>query len=62
MVQNGPEEYPGAKILERKNGEDVSLYSVLFSFALMCCVAKKIAASCLITASETSFGIQNFRI
>ena len=25
MVQNGPEEYPGAKILERKNGENVSL-------------------------------------
>ena len=25
MVQNGPEEYPGAKILERKNGENISL-------------------------------------
>jgi DNA-directed RNA polymerase II subunit RPB1 len=25
MVQNGPEEYPGAKILERNNGENVSL-------------------------------------
>jgi len=25
LVQNGPEEYPGAKILERKNGESISL-------------------------------------
>jgi DNA-directed RNA polymerase II subunit RPB1 len=25
MIQNGPEEYPGAKILERKNGENISL-------------------------------------
>ena len=25
LVQNGPEEYPGAKILERKNGENISL-------------------------------------
>ena len=25
LVQSGPEEYPGAKILERKNGEQVSL-------------------------------------
>ena len=25
LVQNGPEIYPGAKILERKNGENISL-------------------------------------
>jgi len=25
LVQNGPDEYPGAKILERKNGESISL-------------------------------------
>ena len=25
LVENGPEEYPGAKILERKNGENISL-------------------------------------
>jgi DNA-directed RNA polymerase II subunit RPB1 len=25
LVQNGPDEYPGAKILERKNGENISL-------------------------------------
>ena len=25
LVQNGPEEYPGAKILERKNGDNISL-------------------------------------
>jgi len=25
MVQNGPETYPGAKILERKNGGNISL-------------------------------------
>ena len=25
LVQNGPDEYPGAKILERKNGEKISL-------------------------------------
>jgi DNA-directed RNA polymerase II subunit RPB1 len=25
LLQNGPEEYPGAKILERKNGENISL-------------------------------------
>ena len=25
LVQNGPEEYPGAKILERRNGENISL-------------------------------------
>ena len=25
LVQNGPDEYPGAKILERKNGEHISL-------------------------------------
>jgi len=25
LVQNGPEVYPGAKILERKNGENISL-------------------------------------
>jgi DNA-directed RNA polymerase II subunit RPB1 len=28
LVQNGPDEYPGAKILERKNGENVSLRHV----------------------------------
>ena len=25
LVENGPEEFPGAKILERKNGENISL-------------------------------------
>jgi DNA-directed RNA polymerase II subunit RPB1 len=25
LIQNGPEEYPGAKILERRNGENISL-------------------------------------
>jgi DNA-directed RNA polymerase II subunit RPB1 len=25
LVQNGPDEYPGAKILERRNGESISL-------------------------------------
>ena len=25
LVQNGPDEYPGAKILEKKNGESISL-------------------------------------
>ena len=25
LVQNGPDEYPGAKILERRNGENISL-------------------------------------
>jgi len=25
LIQNGPDEYPGAKILERKNGENISL-------------------------------------
>jgi DNA-directed RNA polymerase beta' subunit len=25
LVQTGPEEYPGAKILERKTGENISL-------------------------------------
>lgn len=25
LIQNGPEKYPGAKILERKNGENISL-------------------------------------
>ena len=28
LVQNGPDEYPGAKILERRNGENVSLRHV----------------------------------
>jgi len=28
LVQNGPEEYPGAKILERRNGENMSLRHV----------------------------------
>jgi DNA-directed RNA polymerase II subunit RPB1 len=25
LVQNGPDEYPGAKILEKKNGDNISL-------------------------------------
>jgi DNA-directed RNA polymerase II subunit RPB1 len=25
LIQNGPDEYPGAKILKRKNGESISL-------------------------------------
>jgi DNA-directed RNA polymerase II subunit RPB1 len=25
LVRNGPDEYPGAKILEKKNGENISL-------------------------------------
>lgn len=28
LVQNGPDEYPGAKILERRNGENISLRNV----------------------------------
>jgi DNA-directed RNA polymerase beta' subunit len=28
LVQNGPDEYPGAKILEKANGQNISLRNV----------------------------------